>query len=297
MFRSGFVGIIGRPNAGKSTLLNSLIGTKIAIIADKPQTTRNVIRGVRTDEDSQIIFIDTPGIHKPIHELGKRMNVAALSTLNGADIIYYMFDVTAPLGRGDMFVINQLKTITKPIFLLLNKSDLIEKDQLLPLIEELNQHHIFQEVIPISALENDNLGTLISVTKDYLTDTLKYYPTDQITDYPEQFIIAEIIREKVISLTEEEIPHSIAVTIEKISKKRETLIINGLVLVERDSQKGIIIGKNGRMLKAIGTQARKELEVRFGTPIFLELFVRAEKNWRNKATKLQQLGYLKPEID
>ena len=297
MFKSGFVGIIGRPNAGKSTLLNSIVGSKVAIIADKPQTTRNIIRGVKTDENSQIIFMDTPGIHKPQHELGKRMNVAAYNTLNGADIIYYIFDVTAPFGSGDEFVINQIKTVNKPVFLLLNKSDLIEKENLLPLIDNLNNQYSFTEIIPISALNNDNIDLLLKITKNYLNDTIQYYPTDQVSDYPEQFIIAEIIREKVISLTEEEIPHSIAVTIEKIKKKRNTLVINALVFVERDSQKGIIIGKNGHMIKEIGQQARLELEKRFATSIYLEIFVKVEKNWRNKAAKLQSLGYVKPELD
>lgn len=297
MFKSGFVGIIGRPNAGKSTLLNSIVGSKVAIIADKPQTTRNIIRGVKTDENSQIIFMDTPGIHKPQHELGKRMNVAAYNTLNGADIIYYIFDVTAPFGSGDEFVINQIKTVNKPVFLLLNKSDLIEKENLLPLIDNLNNQYSFTEIIPISALNNDNIDLLLKVTKNYLNDNIQYYPTDQVSDYPEQFIIAEIIREKVISLTEEEIPHSIAVTIEKIKKKRNTLVINALVFVERDSQKGIIIGKNGQMIKEIGQQARLELEKRFATSIYLEIFVKVEKNWRNKAAKLQSLGYVKPELD
>ncbi len=291
-FKSGFVGIIGRPNAGKSTLLNSLIGSKIAITADKPQTTRNIIRGIITGTDYQLILLDTPGLHKPQHVLGQKMNKAALSALKGADIIYYLVDASVPFGKGEEYIIEQLKGINIPVFLLLNKTDLMEKEALLPLIDHFNQLYNFTSIIPISALIKDNLNLLLEETKPYLTDDIQYYPAEQVNDYPEKFIIAEIIREKIINLTQEEVPHSIAVIIESISKKRQTLIINALIIVERESQKGIIIGKHGQLIKQIGQKARYELEHRLNTTIFLELFVRVEKNWRNKEAKLAQLSSL-----
>lgn len=297
MFKSGFVSIIGRPNAGKSTLINALVGSKIAIMTNKPQTTRNIIRGIRTDKDSQIIFIDTPGIHKPKHELGRTMNQEAFSSLSGADLVYYLIDATAPFGKGDAFVVNQLSKTKMPVFLVINKVDLIDKGALLALIEQLSKVYTFAEVIPISALQHDNMQALLTATKQYLTDSIQYYPDDQISDYPEQFIIAEIIREKIIQATEEEIPHSIAVVIEKIVKRKDNLIINALILVDRDSQKGIIIGKQGQMVKQIGTKARTELEYRLGNKVYLELYVRVEKNWRNRKAKLLQLGYIEPVIE
>ena len=294
--KSGFVALIGRPNAGKSTLLNALVQQKVAIISPKPQTTRNSIRAIRTDADSQIIFVDTPGIHKPKHELGTQMNKEAYSAASGVDLIYYLVDGSVPFGSGDEFVLNTLRQMHLPVYLILNKIDLLEKEQLIDLLLAWQQRMDFKEIIPISAKTQNNLDQLIEVTKNDLTDGVQYYPADQVCDYPEQFIMAEIIREKVLLLTEEEVPHSVAVVIERIRKNREHLIINAMILVERDSQKGIIIGKQGRMIKQIGTLAREELQGLLGEPIFLELFVRVEKDWRNKKAKLQQLGYIQTEL-
>ena len=295
--KSGFVALIGRPNAGKSTLLNALVQQKVAIISPKPQTTRNSIRATRTDADSQIIFVDTPGIHKPKHELGTQMNKEAYSAASGVDLIYYLVDGSVPFGSGDEFVLNTLRQMHLPVYLILNKIDLLEKEQLIDLLLAWQQRMDFKEIIPISAKTQNNLDQLIEVTKNDLTDGVQYYPADQVCDYPEQFIMAEIIREKVLLLTEEEVPHSVAVVIERIRKNREHLIINAMILVERDSQKGIIIGKQGRMIKQIGTLAREELQGLLGEPIFLELFVRVEKDWRNKKAKLQQLGYIQTELE
>lgn len=295
--KSGFVALIGRPNAGKSTLLNALVQQKVAIISPKPQTTRNSIRAIRTDADSQIIFVDTPGIHKPKHELGTQMNKEAYSAASGVDLIYYLVDGSVPFGSGDEFVLNTLRQMHLPVYLILNKIDLLEKEQLIDLLLAWQQRMDFKEIIPISAKTQNNLDQLIEATKNDLTDGVQFYPADQVCDYPEQFIMAEIIREKVLLLTEEEVPHSVAVVIERIRKNREHLIINAMILVERDSQKGIIIGKQGRMIKQIGTLAREELQGLLGEPIFLELFVRVEKDWRNKKAKLQQLGYIQTELE
>ena len=295
--KSGFVALLGRPNAGKSTLINALLSQKIAIISDKPQTTRNQIRGIRTDDDSQIVFIDTPGIHKPHHELGSLMNKEAMSVAGGVDLLYLIVDVSEPFGKGDEFVLDIVKRYKLPTFLLLNKIDLIKKEDLLKLISDYSSRYEFSEIIPISAFNYTNVDRLIDVTKDYLEEGIKYYPDDQVTDYPEQFIIAELIREKILILTKEEIPHSVAVVIERMGRKKGKLIINAMILVERDSQKGIIIGKQGSMIKQIGIDARKDIEGILGESIFLELFVRVEKDWRNKKSKLQQLGYVQIDIE
>ena len=296
-FKSGFVTLIGRPNVGKSTLMNQLIGQKIAITSNKPQTTRNRIQTVLTTEEGQIVFVDTPGIHKPKHELGTQMNKEAYSAAAGVDLIYYLVDGSVPFGSGDEFVLNTLRQMHLPVYLILNKIDLLEKEQLIELLLQWQKRMDFKEIIPISAKTQNNLDQLIEVTKNDLTDGVQYYPADQVCDYPEQFIMAEIIREKVLMLTEEEVPHSVAVVIERIRKNREHLIIHAMILVERDSQKGIIIGKQGRMIKQIGMLAREELQGLLGEPIFLELFVRVEKDWRNKRAKLQQLGYIQTELE
>ena len=225
------------------------------------------------------------------------MNKEAYSAASGVDLIYYLVDGSVPFGSGDEFVLNTLRQMHLPVYLILNKIDLLEKEQLIDLLLAWQQRMDFKEIIPISAKTQNNLDQLIEVTKNDLTDGVQYYPADQVCDYPEQFIMAEIIREKVLLLTEEEVPHSVAVVIERIRKNREHLIINAMILVERDSQKGIIIGKQGRMIKQIGTLAREELQGLLGEPIFLELFVRVEKDWRNKKAKLQQLGYIQTELE
>lgn len=295
--KSGFIALVGRPNAGKSTLINALMQSKIAIISEKAQTTRNQIRGIRTDEDSQLIFIDTPGIHKPKHELGNMMNKEAFNAAKGVDLIYLIVDASASFGKGDEFVLEVVKKYQAKTFLILNKIDLIDKETLLKVISSYADRHQFDEIIPISAAKVENLDDLLETTKKYMEDGIKYYPDDQISDHPEQFIISEIIREKILQLTDEEIPHSVAVVIERMGRKKGKLLISALILVERDSQKGIIIGKAGNMIKKIGIASRIDMEGILGETIFLELFVRVEKDWRNRKSKLQQLGYIPIEIE
>lgn len=291
-FKSGFISIIGRPNAGKSTLLNALVNQKVAIVTDKPQTTRESITAILTEDTHQLIFVDTPGIHKPKHELGTRMNQAAYAQFRGVDLIYYIVDADTEFGKGDQFVLDKLESVKTPVILILNKIDKISSQQLLEKIVEMKSVHDFAEVVPVSAKDRKNLDTLIDVSLTYMTDNLMYYPKDTVAAYPEQFIIAEIIREKIINLTEEEIPHSVAVAIERMVQKKNALIIHAVIFVNRESQKGMIIGKQGQMIKNIGTQARKELEVILGQTVFLENYVRVEKNWRNRNRLLNQLGYI-----
>jgi len=295
-FKSGFIAIIGRPNAGKSTLINQIMRSKVAIVSDRAQTTRNSIRAIMTDEDSQLIFIDTPGIHKPKNELGRQMNRLAYSSLAGVDVIYYLFDGRETLGSGDEYVMEYLKNQQAPVFCVVNKIDAMPKAKLLELLMKLNETGIFKEIIPISAKTGDNVDRLFELTRTYIPEGVKYYPDDMKVDYPEQFIFGEIIREKLLSKTKEEIPHSIAVVFDQFQEKKESILIIATILVERDSQKGIVIGKGGNLLKEVGQEARIELERILGKRIFLELFVRVEKDWRNRKSKLNQLGYLDTEI-
>jgi GTP-binding protein Era len=290
-FKSGFIALIGRPNAGKSTLLNTLMQQKIAIVSDKPQTTRNVIRGIRTDENSQIIFIDTPGIHKPQHELGRQMNKGSYTTLHDVDIIYYLVDATEKFGPGDMFVLELLKSTQTPVFLILNKIDKLKKQAMIELLSQWSERYEFAEVIPVSALTADNSARLIEVTKGYLSDSMQYYPNEQVSDYPEAFLMAEVIREKVLQLTHQEIPHSIAVLIENTEQNENSIDIRAAILVERDSQKGIIIGKNGSMKNEINKRASMELRSLLQMKVHLELFVKVETDWRNRTRQLIDLGY------
>lgn len=297
MFKSGFISIIGRPNAGKSTLLNALIKSKISIITPKAQTTRNQIRGILTDDEAQLIFIDTPGVHKPQHVLGQVMNSEAFSAIKGVDLIYFIVDVSVPFGKGDLFLIQNVKKSKIPKFLILNKIDLVSKETLFLFIDTYKELLKWDEIVMISAQTGENLSLLVELTKKYMTDGVMYYPKDQICDYPEQFIISEVIREKIILLTQEEIPHSVAVVIESMHVKKGRMSIQAMILVERESQKGIIIGKGGSMIKQIGTNARLELESLLGNTIFLELFVRVEKDWRNRSYKLKQLGYVPIQVE
>ncbi len=296
-FKSGFVAIVGRPNAGKSTLLNTLLDQKVAIVSDKPQTTRNAIRGILTRDDFQIIFIDTPGIHKPKHKLGRNMNKESYASLSGVDAAYLIVDGTEAIGSGDRFVLDILKTHKIPVLLILNKIDLLPKEKLLDHLDRWNQEFDFAEVIPVSALKQRNIDRLLKVTLDYLEEGVMYYPEGQKSDYPQQFIISEIIREKVLKLTEQEIPHSVAVVVESMTQKKDKLVIQAIIVVERDSQKGMIIGKQGAMIKHIGQLAREELEMITQTSVYLELFVRVEKNWRDRQTLLSKLGYVEPVMD
>jgi GTP-binding protein Era len=296
-YKSGFVSIIGRPNVGKSTFLNRVIGQKIAIMSDKPQTTRNKIQGVYTTDDAQIIFIDTPGIHKPKHKLGDFMMKVAENALKEVDLILFMINAEEGFGRGDAFIIERLKKINTPVFLVINKIDQVHPDDLLPLIEQYKSLHEFAEIVPISALQGNNVETLIEQIKKYLPEGPQYYPADQVTDHPERFIIAELIREKALHLTREEVPHSIAVVIDAIERRQDssTVYVSATIIVERDSQKGIIIGKQGRMLKEIGQRARVDIEALLGSKVFLELWVKVQKDWRNKLSQLRDFGFREDE--
>jgi GTP-binding protein Era len=290
-FRSGFVSIIGRPNVGKSTLLNSILGEKVSIVTPKPQTTRNRIIGIKTLPYAQIIFIDTPGIHKPRHKLGNKMVKTALDAFKEVDVILFMVEPQEP-ERGDQFIINLLKEIHSPVFLLINKIDTVKKSELLPLIDRSKELYPFQEIIPISALKQDGIDIILERIYDYLNKGPKYYPDDIITDQLERFMVSEIIREKATELTEEEVPYSIAVeVVEWKERENGIILIRANIYVERDSQKGIIIGKGGRMLKAIGTAARADIERLLNTRVFLELWVKVKKDWRDDLKTLEELGY------
>jgi GTP-binding protein Era len=290
-FRSGFVAIVGRPNVGKSTLLNHLIGQKVAIMSNRAQTTRNAIRGVMTRSDAQVIFIDTPGIHQPKHLLGERMMDAALQTLQEVDVVLMVVDATESGIHKDAPVLELLKDVTTPVYLVLNKVDRIKKEQLLPLIASYHKARSFQEVIPVSALTGTQLDALVQLIVEALPVGPKYYPDGMVTDHPEAFIIAEMVREKVLHLTREEIPHSIMVDIESMERRSNgTLYVNAIIYTERTSQKGILIGKDGAMLKRVGELARHELERLLGMRMFLELWVKVKKDWRNEPSMLRRIG-------
>ncbi|AZS14465.1 GTPase Era [Paenibacillus lutimineralis] len=293
-FKSGFVAIVGRPNVGKSTLMNQVIGQKIAIMSDKPQTTRNKIHGVYTTNEMQIVFLDTPGIHKRQSKLGDFMNTTALNTLGEVEAVLFLVDAAEGLGGGDRFIIEKLKDLSTPVILVLNKIDRVEPEALLPLIEEYSKLHDFAEIVPISAMLGNNVNTLLEQLGKYLPEGPQYYPEDQITDHPEQFVCAELIREKILHMTREEVPHSIAVTIEDMRVQDNGVVYVGAVIfVERDSQKGIIIGKQGAMLKEVGKRARMDIERLLGSKIFLELWVKVKKDWRNQERILKDLGFHK----
>ena len=290
--KSGFVAVIGRPNVGKSTLVNSLIGQKIAIMSDKPQTTRSKILCVLTHDDFQMIFLDTPGIHKPMKKLGEHMLESALGTLKEVDLIFFVVDASEKFGAGENFIIERLKETNRPVILIVNKIDLLPKEKLLPIIENYSSKYDFAEIVPISAKAETNLETLIDTAKNYLPNGPKYYPDDMVTDQPERLITAELIREKILQLTRDEIPHSVAVDIDEIkARENGTQYIRATIYVERDSQKGIIIGKNGSMLKEIGTLSRQEIGILFDSKVFLDLWVKVKKDWRNDEKILKQFGF------
>jgi len=296
-YKSGFISIIGRPNVGKSTFLNQVIGQKIAIMSDKPQTTRNKVQGVLSTNDSQMIFIDTPGIHKPKHRLGDFMMKIAINTLKEVDLILCMINADEGFGRGDEFIIEKLKDVRTPVFLVINKIDLVQPDKLLSIMDQYKEMFDFKEIIPISALEGNNIDRLLAQIKNYLPEGPQYYPEDQVTDHPERFIVSELIREKALHLTREEVPHSIAVLIDKMDNKQNQDVIHVMatIIVERDSQKGIVIGKQGKMLKEIGQRARIDIENLLGSKVFLELWVKVQKDWRNKAFHLRDYGFKEDE--
>ena len=293
-YKSGFVSIVGRPNVGKSTFLNRVIGQKIAIMSDKPQTTRNKVQGVLTQEKSQTIFIDTPGIHKPKHKLGEFMLKVSRNALKEVDIIMFMVNAEQKIGKGDEFIIEMLEGNQTPVFLVINKIDQVHPDELASIIDSYKDKFNFAEIIPISALQGNNVDALLSTIEKYLPEGPQYYPADQITDHPERFIISELIREKVLHTTREEIPHSIAVVIDKIKRDEENenmIRVQATIMVERDSQKGIVIGKKGALLKQVGTEARKDIEMLLGSKVFLELWVKVQKDWRNKQAHLRDFGF------
>jgi GTP-binding protein Era len=293
-FRSGFIALIGRPNVGKSTLLNCLLGEKVSIISDKPQTTRNRIRGIMTRSDAQLVFIDTPGIHKPLHRMNEVMVQTAIRTYGEVDIILLLVEATERPGGGDRFVIDSLAKVRTPVLLVINKVDLVEKERLLPLISEYSALYPFAEVIPVSALRAD-LGKLVDAVVQRLPQGPKYFPDDQFTDQPERFIVAELIREKVFELTKEEIPYSSAVVIEQMQEEPELTRVHATIFVDRDSQKGIVIGKHGALLKEIGTRARLDAEKLLGVKVFLQLWVKVKKGWREDDRMLKNIGIIEEQ--
>ena len=289
--KSGFVSLVGRPNVGKSTLLNSIIVTKVAITSNKPQTTRNVIQGIYNEEDTQIIFVDTPGVHKPNHKLGKYLNKQVYSNIDDVDAILMLVDGSQELGSGDKYIIEKLKEKNIPVILVINKIDKLTHDEILLKIAEYKDLYEFSEIVPLSALKNNNVDELIKTIKNYLKDEIKYYEDNQITNKPLTFTIAEIVREKVFELTHEEVPHSLTCIVENIEKDKNSYHINVAIIVDRDSLKKIIIGNRGSKIKEVGIRARKELEILLNKKIYLELYVKTIKKWRDKEKYLQEFGF------
>jgi GTPase len=288
--KSGFVSIIGRPNSGKSTLLNRLIGEKISIVTDTPQTTRSVIRGILTQGEDQIVFLDTPGIHKPVHKMNERMMKFVRDSIAEVDLVLLMVDCTAPFGTGDEFTLDLLRPVATPKFLLLNKIDRIKKPELLPIIDRYTKLAEFKEVIPLSALTGENSEALVKTILSYLDEGPMFFPGDQISDQPARAIGAEIVREKLILATRDELPYSTAVVIDRFEEQPGMYRIFATIFVERESQKGIVIGRGGRLLKQVGTEARLEMQKFFEQKIYLELHVKVKKNWRDDEDALRNLG-------
>jgi len=289
--RSGFVTLIGRPNSGKSTLVNTLVGEKISIVTDKPQTTRNVIRGIVTRPEGQVVFLDTPGIHKPIHRMNDRMMKAVRSSFNEVDVVALIVDASVAFGGGDEFTLELIKPLTKPKLLLLNKIDKVKKEDLLPQIERYSKSLNFEEVIPISAKTGENVEAFLKALFRFLPSGPRFYSDDQFSDQNERTMTAEIIREKVIIATRDELPYSTAVVIDRFEESEKINRIYATVFVERESQKAILIGKGGLQMKAIGTSARIELESFLGRKVFLELHVKVSKNWRDDESRLSGFGF------
>jgi GTP-binding protein Era len=291
--KAGFVSFIGRPNAGKSTLVNRLVGTKLAIVSDKPQTTRNRILGVRNYPDAQVVFLDTPGIHRPLHRMNVRMVDAAVDTIREVDVLCLVVDVTEPPGKGDRFVLDLVKDAKAAVFLVLNKIDLIKKARLLPLMQQYSEMGTFAEIVPVSAATGDNVDRLERALLDRLPEGEPLYPADYLTDQPERFFASEIVREKLLQFTRAEIPFSSAVVVDKFDEPdREggLMSLHCTIVVERESQKPIVIGRGGEMIKRIGTAAREELERFFDTKVFLDLHVRVKSEWREDERVLNDLG-------
>lgn len=290
-FKSGFVSIVGRPNVGKSTLLNHILETKLAITSSTAQTTRNTIQGIYTDDEAQIIFMDTPGIHKPQDALGSFMNTNAINSIYGVDIVLLIEPGNEKIGKGDRYIVERLKEADGPVYLLLNKIDLMSKEDIVEKLTEWKSLFDFKEIIPISALNGDNVKELIETIKKDLHEGIMYYPKDHITDHPERFIMAEFIREKILYFTHEEVPHSVAIVIERMVEDDEGVHIMATIVVDRPGQKAIIIGKQGSMIKKIRQHARREMKRFLQVPVELELFVKVEKDWRNKQKYLKEFGY------
>jgi len=293
MFKSGFVSIVGRPNVGKSTLMNNVVGEKIAIMSDKPQTTRNTIQAVYTDDESQVVFLDTPGIHKPKNKLGEIMVKAATDAFSNVDLILFVVDSSRKIGPGDRRIMEDLRGSKTPIVLVINKIDQIEdKDELFDIIKMYDDEKMFKEIVPISALKGKNIKTLINVIKEDLEEGPKYFPDYMVTDQPERVLIAELIREKVLHYVDDEVPHGVAVEIERMKarKDKEIIDISAVIYCERDSHKGIIIGKGGRKLKGIGKSARQDIELLLGSQINLQLWVKVKENWRNLQNYINNFG-------
>ena len=295
--KSGFIGLIGRPNVGKSSLVNAVIGHKVAITSDKPQTTRNVIQGIRTDEDSQMVFVDTPGIHKPKNKLGRILNKEAYYSLEDVDVILFLVDITESLGKGDKFVIDVLKNANVPVILVINKIDKVPREEILKKIDEYKDLYNFDEIIPISAKKMDNVDRLINVLKSKLTDNIKYYDEDMYTDKPVNFMASEIIREKILDLTFEEVPHSVSVIVDAMEYSANSVNIQATIVVDRENLKAILVGKNGSMIKEIGTRARMEIELLLNKKVYLELFVKVIPKWRDREKFLNEIGYEEYNFD
>ncbi len=298
-FKSGFVTIIGRPNVGKSTLMNQIIGQKIAIMSDKPQTTRNRIQTIITTEQGQIVFIDTPGIHKPKHKLGEYMNKIAQNTFGQVDVILWLVEPNKEIGRGDNFIIEQLERVKTPVILVVNKVDTVSKNDILEVIDTYKDAYKFAEIIPVSALKGENTQRIPEILFEYLEEGPQFFESDMITDQPERQLVAELIREKALHLLQQEIPHGIAVVIDQMKDRNNKAIvdIDATIICEKDSHKGIIIGKQGSMLKKIGTEARKDVERLLGSKVNMQIWVKIKKNWRDSDFLLKNFGYNKRDMD
>ena len=289
--KSGFVSFVGRPNVGKSTLLNTIIGKKVAIATNKPQTTRNLIQGIYNDSDSQIVFVDTPGIHKPNNKLGSVLNRQAYYTFDEVDVVVLLVDGSEQLGTGDKFVIERLKEVKQPVILVINKIDKLSKEQIYLKIKEYSELYDFKEIIPLSAIKNNNVKELIKVLKEYLPVGEQMFDEELYTNSSERFMVSEMIREKVFNLTEQEVPHSLTCVVEEMKFNRNSVSIIASIIVDRDSLKKIIIGARGSKIKQIGIEARKDIENLLGKKVFVELYVRTIEKWRDKEKYLMEFGY------
>lgn len=293
MFKSGFISIVGRPNVGKSTLMNNVVGEKIAIMSDKPQTTRNTIQAVYTSEDCQMVFLDTPGIHKPKNKLGEFMVKSATDAFKNVDVVLFVVDDSKKIGPGDRKIIEDLRNIKTPVVLVINKIDQIEEADLFNLMKLYNEEGIFKEIVPVSALKGRNIKELLKVVESYLEEGPKYFPDYMITDQPERVLVSELIREKVLHYVHDEVPHGVAVEVErmKFREPQNIIDISAVICCERTSHKGIIIGKNGRKLKGIGKSAREDMELLLGAKVNLQLWVKVKENWRNSQNYISDFGY------